>query len=69
MKTYCIVQNLVADSGHRIFIVKAQTKEEAVKRFKKKTNNPFIGILGLQVEEVVTDCQLVFDYANPNYEG
>ena len=67
MKTYCLVQNLVADSGHKIFIVKAQTQKEAIEKFKKETNSPYI--LGLQIEEVVTDCQLVFDYYNPNYEG
>jgi hypothetical protein len=67
MKTYCIVQNLAADSGHKVFVVKGLTPKEAVDKFRIRTSNPYI--LALQIEEVATDCQLVFDYHNPNYEG
>jgi hypothetical protein len=63
---FAIIQFLVADSGHRIAIVKAPNEEEAIKRYLEKTKYINYGIYAKEIEE---DVQIIFEYDNPNYEG
>jgi hypothetical protein len=67
MKTFAVVQYLVADSGHKVTIVKAMDEFEAGTKYVSYTKYP--SVLGLIVTEITNDIQTVLDYDNPNYEG
>lgn len=67
MKIFVITHNLVADSGHVITVVQADTETQALEKYKKLF--PHQWHIGISVEEVIADVQTVYRYDNPNYEG
>jgi hypothetical protein len=74
MKTFAVVQYLVADSGHKVTIVKAMDEFEAGTKYVSYLphlfgNTKYPSVLGLIVTEITNDIQTVLDYDNPNYEG
>ena len=65
MKLFIITHHLVADSGFKVTIVKADTEKEA--RIKYKQTVGFC--LGITIQEVTKDVQEVYRYDNSLYEG
>ena len=67
MKLFVIIHHLIADSGHKITIVKADRGEEAIRKYNEAF--PDRCIIGVHAVEVTDDVQIVFEYDNPYYEG
>lgn len=67
MKLFVIIHHLVADSGHKIIIVKADREEEAIRKYHEAF--PDRCVIGVQAVEVTENVQTVFEYDNPYYEG
>lgn len=68
MKTFIITRNFLANAGYAITVVKAVTKEEALKKYRMSLNMSCLPI-GLQVEELIGDVREVYRYDNPTYGG
>jgi len=67
LKVFAIIHYLIADSGYVITLVKAESKEEAIKKYK--ISKSFRWDIGIHIEEITQDVQEILSYDNPNYEG
>jgi hypothetical protein len=67
MKTFIIIHNLIAGSGFKITLVKAENKETALVKYKEKY--PDRWHLGIKIEEVTEDVYTLYHYDNPEYDG
>jgi hypothetical protein len=67
MKTFIIVHNLVADSGHFVSTVMANNENLALKKYQQVYPNRCN--IGVQIYEITQEVQTIFRYDNPNYEG
>ena len=68
MKVFVIVERFPADGGHKITIVRAKNKEEALTLYKKHSHRGCLPSW-INAEEVTGEVTEVFRYDNPNYEG
>jgi hypothetical protein len=68
MKTFVIKENFSCDGGHRITIVKAENKEQALILYTEHTHRSCLPSW-VDAEEITEQITVVCHYNNPNYEG
>jgi hypothetical protein len=68
MKVFSIIENLPADSGHKITIVKADDNEQALTLYKEHSHRNCLPSW-VVAEEITGQVTEVYRYDNPNYEG
>lgn len=68
MKVFSIIENFPADGGHKISIVKAIDKIEALKLYKDHTHRDCLPSW-IDANEITEQITEIYRYDNPNYEG
>lgn len=68
MKVFSIVEHLAGGSGHKVTIVKAESKEEALTLYMEHSHRACLPSW-VDAEEITEDVTVVLHYDNPNYEG
>ena len=68
MKNFSIIENFPADAGHKISIVKATTREEALTLYKEHSHRCCLPSW-IDAKELTEQVTEVYRYDNPNYEG
>ena len=68
MKAFSILHMGPCDSGCKVSVVKANSEEDALDKYKKHLHGAHIPSW-VKAIEITEDVQEVYQYDNPNYEG
>lgn len=66
MKKFICTQCKAGGSGYSLFFVEAETKAEALIKLDKLMGYTMKTYI---LEEILSDCEQVFNYDDPAYEG
>jgi hypothetical protein len=66
MKVFIIIEHFPAGGGHKVTVVRADEREEALTLYREHNHR---SVLRVDVEEITERVTEVFRYDNPGYEG